>query len=359
MNATLSIISGYLTIAILTGAVYSWVVAALRLQRREPILDYAARRPVPWGFVDFVFVVIVFVVVATIARSVTLLLHLETATKDNDSVVPNLTALLTFSLVSLASCGLSLWVISLRTGADGHNFGWRPRQISVDLGIGVWAFVFLIVPVFAIQYVLLKFFEPAHPIIDLLRQDSSRKFFLATGFMAVVAAPIVEEILFRVLLQGWLENLAMVSRSVSIGKSTAYHIFMGRRPTFGEVAEHSWPDAWGAAKGSDADASPPQLDTEYQYSNPPPTNSPTSSPPQPVDGLEMQPSLWPIVISSAAFAAVHFGHGTDPIPLFVLACGLGWLYQRTHRVIPCIVVHMLLNGISLLQLAVYLSTPAA
>jgi membrane protease YdiL (CAAX protease family) len=37
----------------------------------------------------------------------------------------------------------------------------------------------------------------------------------------------------------------------------------------------------------------------------------------------------------------------DPIPLFVLALGLGYLYRQTHRILPCIVVHLLLNACSL------------
>ena len=36
----------------------------------------------------------------------------------------------------------------------------------------------------------------------------------------------------------------------------------------------------------------------------------------------------------------------DPIPIFFLSLGLGFLYFRTHRIIPGIIVHCLLNGIS-------------
>jgi membrane protease YdiL (CAAX protease family) len=44
---------------------------------------------------------------------------------------------------------------------------------------------------------------------------------------------------------------------------------------------------------------------------------------------------------------MHASHGPDPVPLFVLALGLGYLYQRTHRLLPCVVVHLLLNLCSL------------
>ena len=58
----------------------------------------------------------------------------------------------------------------------------------------------------------------------------------------------------------------------------------------------------------------------------------------------------PIVISAAVFALMHWSHGPDPAALFVLALGLGYLYQRTHRWLPCVVTHACLNGTTMLML---------
>ena len=52
-------------------------------------------------------------------------------------------------------------------------------------------------------------------------------------------------------------------------------------------------------------------------------------------------------MSATLFAALHASHGPDPIPLFMLAVGLGYLYQRTHRILPCVTVHFLLNSVTL------------
>lgn len=62
------------------------------------------------------------------------------------------------------------------------------------------------------------------------------------------------------------------------------------------------------------------------------------------------PILWlPIVASSAVFALLHVGNSPiDPFPIFVLALGLGYLYQRTGRLLTCIVMHACLNVTSLL-----------
>jgi len=64
--------------------------------------------------------------------------------------------------------------------------------------------------------------------------------------------------------------------------------------------------------------------------------------------LAWQPkSAWPIYATSLLFALMHLGQGAAPIPLFFLSVGLGFLYQRTGRLFPAIIVHMLLNGATL------------
>ncbi|MFP6601298.1 MAG: CPBP family intramembrane glutamic endopeptidase, partial [Pirellulaceae bacterium] len=62
----------------------------------------------------------------------------------------------------------------------------------------------------------------------------------------------------------------------------------------------------------------------------------------------------PILLSSVAFSAAHFNHGGGWVAILVLSLGLGLLYHKTHRLLPCILLHMALNATSL-GLA-YLST---
>jgi hypothetical protein len=68
------------------------------------------------------------------------------------------------------------------------------------------------------------------------------------------------------------------------------------------------------------------------------------------DAPPTRPRRWPIVVSAAIFSAMHFGHGFDFVALFFLALGLGYVYRQTHRVLPCIVIHLLLNAGSLIML---------
>jgi membrane protease YdiL (CAAX protease family) len=61
--------------------------------------------------------------------------------------------------------------------------------------------------------------------------------------------------------------------------------------------------------------------------------------------------LVPMLVSSTIFALAHYGHGPDPIPLFLLAMILGYLYQRTHRIWPSMVLHFTVNFVSMAMLA--------
>jgi membrane protease YdiL (CAAX protease family) len=59
-------------------------------------------------------------------------------------------------------------------------------------------------------------------------------------------------------------------------------------------------------------------------------------------------SWWPIGVASLVFALMHLGQGAAPIPLFVLSLGLGYLYRQTGNITAPVVVHMVLNGLTLI-----------
>ena len=53
-----------------------------------------------------------------------------------------------------------------------------------------------------------------------------------------------------------------------------------------------------------------------------------------------------VLASSALFAAAHSAVWPSPVPLFVLACGLGYLTVRTGRITAAVVAHGLFNAVS-------------
>jgi membrane protease YdiL (CAAX protease family) len=58
-------------------------------------------------------------------------------------------------------------------------------------------------------------------------------------------------------------------------------------------------------------------------------------------------TFWPVIISSFIFAIMHVGQGAAPVPLFFLALALGYLYRRTGSITIPLIVHMVLNGLTL------------
>jgi hypothetical protein len=71
--------------------------------------------------------------------------------------------------------------------------------------------------------------------------------------------------------------------------------------------------------------------------------------------LPYQPhsSFWTgvaIILTSLIFAALHAAQWPAPIPLFLLAVGLGLVYQRTGSLLAPIVMHAVFNGFSTLML---------
>ena len=68
-------------------------------------------------------------------------------------------------------------------------------------------------------------------------------------------------------------------------------------------------------------------------------------------GLAGLPHGWlPILASSLLFGLAHAGYGPEPVPLFLFGILLGYVFQRTNRILPCIVAHGLFNGVTMLTL---------
>jgi membrane protease YdiL (CAAX protease family) len=148
------------------------------------------------------------------------------------------------------------------------------------------AFAAIAAPIYGLQ-VLLSRLGSNNPIVEVLLREGTPLLYVLTGLSAVAVAPLAEEFFFRMLLQGWLESAS-------------------------------------------AEAESPQPETAQ-----PATNAPGNI---------------AILFSSLVFSLMHLGHGTDPIPLFFLALALGYLYQQTHRLLPCVTVHFCLNACSYLVL---------
>src|SRR5690606_23844207 len=152
---------------------------------------------------------------------------------------------------------------------------------------------------------------------------------------ATVVAPIFEEIVYRLLLIGALERWE--------DQITGWPWSLPPRDRFAD---------FDPAEGELT------LNAEAQAHLPSPNQLPPDDPPLHYPGLlgGLSHGWFPVLVSALLFSLAHLGQGPSPIPLFIFAIIVGYAYQRTHRLLPCVVAHFVFNGLSIALLWLSLST---
>ena len=296
---------------VLLASVACWMIAYRKWLRRDPLIPPEPRRAVPWGFLHLL---LAFAIGSACSLAATALFSAWTEVPSKTPLAEMPAQAITVSLgllalSTLAGAAGALLMMKFTAGATVSDLGLSVERIRSDLRLGVVAFVTLAPPVYVVQMVLIQFVESEHPLIKVLEQDRSLGLIMAVVATAVIAAPIAEELTFRLFLQGWLERVALpaeVRGDLLVGRNSSLAV---------------------SKPAADVVTTPPASTLHY---------------------------WWPVVASSALFALPHAAHGPDPIPLFILAVGLGYLYRQTHRILPCIVVHFLLNSCTMLSVLLLL-----
>jgi len=363
------------------GFTYNWLpqaiagsledaLKAMGVRPRLPLIPWSPRRLVPWAFFDLLaFLALWFL--ASVAVSVALKKSGGlTDLSDVEKLTLAQSALLTVANIVISGliAAVGLPIVALRTGAKPRDFGWLPADCVSDLKLGLIGFVMLAPPTYALQALLVYLWKPSnHPLMEMFKSTPDARFFGLLVVAAAIVAPVFEELMFRVLLQGFLEKVFSFRGEV-------HELFFGsiRR----EIAEAPADSPLAIQEMAELPVGPPayfacqepavldvqrpvaQSDGVNPYVSPVATNgvNPPSSESTPiVDPAELRGlAAWlPIAVSSLVFSLMHWSHGPDWVPLTFLAAGMGYLYQRTHRLLPSLVVHMSLNGLSMWGLWVY------
>ena len=230
---------------------------------------------------------------------------------------------------------------------DARVIGWYPKFIRADWKLALAAFL-IVTPILLVAQLLLSMLvEYKHPALEAMVADANVFTVLAVWIAAVISAPIAEEVIFRGWIQNWLQ------RSMARSEDLVRTIFGGR----------------SAQSNYEQDAAIETVETVLELEandDEPPASIATKAPtvdPNPYAPTHQMPSMglskdsstraadWiAIVITSLFFAMMHLGQGLAPIPLFGLSILLGYLYQRTGSLMPCIGLHMLNNGYSVFWL---------
>ena len=295
-----------LFVLVLAAFIKTWIVVGSQWSRGIEPVPYEPRRPVPWDGPATLFIV-AFYLVGQIAAPVFakwryeydtgIALDLNLAGGNQEFLVYAFSAHVVANAVLFIFGATLLMAWHRATFAD---VGLSLRRFTYDAKLAVMAFIMIVPPVLLLQAFLSWMFSPStHPLLEALRQSKSPELVVWSIVAAVGAAPLVEEFFFRVVLQGWFEKL---------------------------FAKHP----------------PAEADTAVVADMPTPETLPVEASEPPA----ARPSFAPIIVSSLLFAFAHLGNGPDPIPLFFLALGLGYLYRQTHRAWPGILLHFFLNSFS-------------
>ena len=209
-----------------------------------------------------------------------------------DAVANPMTLILVTLFGSAAGSVAILGWLRLREPHPAWKLGLHVTVADVVLGLR--ASVLLLPPVLLISAVASQAIPYEHPVLDAMAGLDDPLALIAIFVATAIVTPFVEELLFRVLLQGGLERWAT---SPAVSQVDAIQADLAQA-----AGQPHWqPGPW-----------------------------------------------WPVVVSSAIFAMLHIGQGAAPIPLFFLALGLGYLYRQTGNITAPMVVHMILNGMTIM-----------
>ena len=306
-------------------SVIALAVAFYKQFKGNPLLPYEPRKRVPWGVLGTI------VPVCCVIIQIVLVLeggHSKQLSPNEFAINGLFTAVVMVGFVFIAipwlkmTCGATLCDLGL---------AFKSHQLGRDIGIGIFAFFISLLPVYAIQFLVTAILQPEqeHQIIEQIIEHKSLQMLLVGAVMAVIAAPLFEEFTFRLLLQGWLER----REDEILGIQETERIPPGMDEEF---------DKSISATNVDNEADEPLPDTVFTIETPEDTSTQA---PGMLFGL---PHGWaPVLISGFVFGLAHVGHGVAPIPLILFGIVLGYLYQRTHRLVPCITAHALFNAYSM------------
>lgn len=333
MNATtpeatpLLILFGLFIMMLMFGSLLSWVAAIAWLRMGGKSIPVEPRRPAPWGLIHFVAIFVLFVVIgAATIRTFDLYVFgpmIANAPEDQHDGLKMMGRMFSGSLSQIITMVVASIMIAITTRCTAADLGWTMKHIGYDIVVGIGASI-LFIPVIQIIMASLVYLldqKYDHPLLEALNSGPALLMYCGAFFAAVIAAPITEEFLFRVILQGLLE-------------ANANKQFSWTRLILGNMAEvHSNAPTPITATEAISDATSPIAATSAE----PPTVSTKTTVP-----------IWPIFVSGTLFGLAHIEYGPSWFPLILMGFLLGYLYRCTHRIWPCWIVHIALNSISMI-----------
>ncbi len=310
-----------------------WSRGIARLSRGQPLLEKVPRSVPRWSFWEVIGLGLLFYCVSPICTSYVCVIWngspLAVDSLDKLTGAQLCGWMAAHAFTSLIALVMGVIWLRLRRETSWRDLGIETAGWWRDLKLGGIAFAMLSVPVFAVNALMLHCFpNPEHLAFDLMRDANAAHRLTIVLLATVVVAPLVEEFLFRGLMQSWLQVSFDLLRELPAGDSSLETLNDQAVGYGDERLENEEPES-----------------TIHQIPRDCHENGWVES-----HDSGARCSYGAIVITSLTFASMHFTQWPAPVALFVLSLGLGYLYDRTGRLLPCIVVHALLNATTVLGL---------
>ncbi len=280
-----------------------WIRAIRRMSRNRSILGQRERLESPFGLTDVGIMFACWFISQAVAVAVAEPLF-GFEPPSNVEELPSTGFIAVMGGSQLIWTFVGLIIIATKYGHAPRIFGWQPEFVGRDLLISVAGFVMVVPMILILQSFLARLVPYEHQTLKLLQGADALKIALL-WMSAVIVAPVSEELFFRGVLQGWLQ----------------------RFPVFDpDQLPLSFVGGWRSPQEERQQTEPYQPRTTF---------------------LTQPRAAAPIVISSTLFAAAHLGQGIAFIPLFFFGIALGYVFRQTGSILPCIAIHMMLNGFSM------------
>jgi membrane protease YdiL (CAAX protease family) len=285
-----------------------WVLNLRRVAAGDELIKPRNQRGIPFGFLD-VILLYFFMAVGNLVPAWLVCQSLGIEISEIGNLQGDSQAMLSIANAAGFAIGiaLALGVYRLRYG-EIRLFGDIRLELSSDVVLGLVAGVMVIPLLLLFQSVVTRYMPYKHNTLEMLADKPTFWVIAATWLSAVIVAPICEEIIFRGVLQSWLQR---------IGRGVYDCLLIG-----------GWDSAVLKKNGGILLESDGGVNPSEPWSR-------------------RSDSYWPMVISSLLFGLAHIGQGPAPITLFFFGMILGYLYRKTGSITSCIVLHMMLNGFTM------------
>ena len=251
------------------------------------------------------------------------------------------------------------------SGTRPSHVGLTTARWQANIRIGLAAFCVVTPVVLGLNFVVHAVTPSTPHLLEELIQEPHFGFeWGLIAFGTVITAPLLEEWLFRGLLQGWLRRASLWGHLVIavLGLTTGILQSLPQaKPPDDRIVWEALVFGWllvsiyitGVLR-----IWRPVFQSGIQHFVEAPAE-PGAPTPAPVEGqtpmllpqgprweaFKIANARWAIVGSAMIFALLHV-HWPDPVPLFLLGLVLGWLAYRTQSLIPGIVLHAMFNAVA-------------